>query len=567
MDLRTPWFQIFNQDRLGRGVERGLKELAAKKVIPRIQSRDWTVWKKEDKEISNRLGWLRSAEAAAGSVEALEMFAAEVRHDQISHVLLLGMGGSSLAPDLFGRVFKTPSGYPALRVLDTTAPETIREADADLSPERTIVVTSSKSGTTAELLALFCYFFDKARHRLGPEAGRHFVAITDPGTPLESLARTCGFRRVFHGDPDIGGRFSALSAFGLVPAALKGIDLRRLAASASEAEAACREEDPLANPAALLGTIMGAETLAGRDKLTLLVSPKVWPLAAWLEQLLAESTGKEGKGIVPVPEDGLQGPELYGEDRLFVQIQTADHPGCQPEVLDLLARGVPFIRFVLTDPYALAAQFHLWEAATAVAGHFLEINPFDQPDVESAKQRTRDLLGNGEEEAQAEPEAPVLVSDGFRIYGEGHPLSAAEALRNFLGAARKGDYVAVQAFLDPSTEVQALLAEFVKRLRARGPVPVTWGFGPRYLHSTGQLHKGGGNRGHFIQFAAAAAGRDLPIPDIPEVRRPAPTFGRLIAAQGWGDWLALKGRGRRVIRFQIEGAVDDGIREIISLLG
>jgi glucose-6-phosphate isomerase len=567
MDEDSRHFRFFNPERLAPELEPVLCGLEDEKIIRRIWARDWTVWKTEDREISNRLGWLASPRSAEGEVPALEAFAASLRGEGLTRAVVLGMGGSSLAPEVFARLFATGDGALELEVLDTTEPGTVASAAGRLDIDKTLFLVSSKSGTTAELIALFSYFYDRARRELGEDrAGGRFVAVTDPGTPLEALAGSLRFRGTFPGRPDIGGRFSALSVFGLLPAALKGIDLRRLLRSSRAVADACRVETPDGNPGARLGAILGTAAAKGLDKLTFFVPPRLRPLAGWFEQLIAESTGKDGQGIVPVIEDVPGSPQSYGKDRLFVELGLAGEPGPGGGVRALIEAGAPLVRLTLDDPYSLAGHFFLWEFATAVAAHILKIDPFDQPDVESTKKKTREILAGAGRAGEAAPEGRALIAEGLRIIGSGPREGPAEALARFSGAFREGDYVAVLAFLPPREGVEALLAVLTSLIRRKHRLPVTLGFGPRYLHSTGQLHKGDGNKGLFLMLTEADM-PEVPIPVIPGISRPAATFADLFAAQGRGDGLALAEKGRRVLRVEIEGPVEAGLRELTSLLG
>lgn len=567
MDNAGRRVQFFNPERLAPELDRGLRGLEEDRVIRRIWDRDGTVWKAEDREISNRLGWLASPLSAEEEAPALEAFAAAVRGEGLSRAVVLGMGGSSLAPEVFARLFKTGDGALELEVLDTTEPATVAAAAARLDLDKTLFIVSSKSGTTAELISLFSFFHDRVRRELGDDrAGGRFVAITDPATPLEALAGRLRFRRAFPGRPDIGGRFSALSVFGLLPAALKGIDLRRLLRSGRILADECRAERPGNNPGALLGAILGTAAAKGLDKLTFFVPPRLRPLSAWLEQLIAESTGKEGRGIVPVIEN-VPGPlESYGNDRLFVDLGLTGDRGSDGAVRALVDAGAPLVRLTSEDPYSLAGQFFLWEFATAVAGRFLGINPFDQPDVESTKRKTREILAGPARRTAASREDPSPAADGLRVVGPGAPESPAEALARFLGESREGDYIAILAFLPPREGVEKLLAGLADGLRRKRRLPVTIGFGPRYLHSTGQLHKGDANRGLFLMLTEADM-PDVPIPAVPGIERPAATFADLFAAQARGDGMALAEKGRRVLRVELSSPVEAGVRTLTSLLG
>jgi glucose-6-phosphate isomerase len=558
---------IISPERLKPELLRCLASLEKDAVIRRIWERDWTVWKPVDNEISDRLGWLSSPATAASIVPDLEAFAASVSGLGLTRAVVLGMGGSSLAPEVFARVFGTGPGSLELEVLDTTEPEAVAAAGVRFAPEKTLFLVSSKSGTTAEVLALLSFFYDRAVLALGTgHAGGRFVAITDPGTPLESLAHERRFRHVFLGQPDIGGRYSALSVFGLLPAALKGIDLERLLAPARTMAEACRLGSVAENPGARLGAILGTAALKGMDKLTFLLPQRLRPLSGWLEQLVAESTGKEGRGIVPILEDRPGPAESYGKDRLFVEIGSPQERASKPGEHSLEVTGSPLVHLALSDPYGLAGHFFLWEFATAIAGHIMAINPFDQPDVESSKKKTREVLasvGGGRGVSLAAD--PSSFSRGLRVDRPDPAESPHDAVTRFLTGGRDGDYLAILAFLPRSTAIEGILSGLAAGLRLKTGLPVTAAFGPRYLHSTGQLHKGGGNQGLFLMLVAA----DLPevaIPAIPGISRPAPDFGGLFQAQAKGDALALAEKGRRVLTVELASPAETGIASLSSLL-
>jgi glucose-6-phosphate isomerase len=547
-------FWSFEAGRLAAGFASTSAGLEREGVVRRIWERDWTVWKPEDREISNRLGWLDAPASSAADVPDLESFAAAVRREGLTRAVVLGMGGSSLAPEVFARSFPTAPGGLEIEILDTTEPGAVAEAAARLDPGRTLFLVSSKSGSTAELVALLSFFFERAVRALGgAAAGRRFAAITDPGSPLEALAGSLGFRRIFHGRPDIGGRFSALSAFGLVPAALKGVDLPRLLGSAAAAAGECRSGSVDRNPGAFLGAALGAAALRGMDKLTLLVPPRFAPLAGWLEQLVAESTGKEGRGIVPVVEDR---PDLLGRsgsDRFFVELGAEAAGRTDAGGRAISEAGSPLLRLALDDPYDLGGHFFVWEFATAVAGHVLGINPFDQPDVESTKRMTRQVLAGADE---AGPETHAEAADP-------RPGSA---LVRFLDGRREGDYLAVLAFLPRRPEVEAGLAGLAGRLSSRTRIPVTVGFGPRYLHSTGQLHKGDGNRGLFLMLVGSGL-PEVEIPEVPGIVRPARDFAGLFRAQARGDEMALREKGRRLLVVELDEPAEKGLAGLLAAAG
>ncbi len=540
-----------NLDAWERPIRRALDSIARDRVLERILAGDHTVWKSGDEGITNRLGWLDPVPKALGELPLIDKFAAGVREAGMTRVFLLGMGGSSLAPEVYGRVFRARPGCPRLDIMDTTAPDAVARLARHVNIRRTLFVVASKSGTTAETSSLLNYYHGLMRDALGEErAGKHFAAITDPGTPLEALSARHSFRHVFSGDPEVGGRFSALSVFGLVPAALAGVDVRRALARSERIINDCRSTDPKINPAVRLGAVLGALAGRGVDKATIFTTPRVRSLGAWLEQLVAESTGKEGKGILPVPEDVPASPLVYGPDRLFIHIRLGADTALNKGVAALVREGFPVITIEWPDALSLPGQFYLWEMATAVAGHVLGINPFDQPNVEATKERTREALRAAETGA---PEGPRP---------SGPTARDAAALKRFLSKPRKGAYVGLQAFLDPSPATVKAFIELRDALRDATRLPVTMGFGPRYLHSTGQLHKGDAGRGSFIQFVGREKA-DVPIPEM-DGARPARSFGALIAAQALGDRSALEEAGRKVIRFELGENVRAGLRRLIG---
>jgi glucose-6-phosphate isomerase len=503
-------------------VERRLSDLAEARVISRIWERDPLVWSPDPKapEIRDRLGWLTVGDAMAAQVRDLAAFADEVRPD-FKRVVLCGMGGSSLAPEVLRRTFGAAAGYPSLTVLDSTDPRAVTAAVPDSEMPRTLFLISSKSGTTLEPDCLLRHFWRATGGR-----GAQFVAITDPETPLAALASERGFRRCFLNPPDIGGRYSVLSYFGLVPAALLGIDIARLLARAYGMAQACAAGVPVTeNPAARLGAALGGAALDGRDKATFVLSPDVASFGLWAEQLIAESTGKEGKGIVPVVDEPLGTPPVYGRDRIFVFITIAgdEDPASSGTRLTALAgAGHPIVRITLADRYDLGGAFFQWEFAIAVACHLLGINAFDQPNVAESKNNTNAVL-----ERKTAPS----------------PAASAADLERFFSRIKPGNYLALMAYLPPTPELDRRLAEIRARLRDRLGVATTVGYGPRFLHSTGQLHKGGPPVGHFLQITERPP-RDVAIPEKPF------TFGDLEAAQAEGDLLALRRRGRPALRLE-----------------
>ncbi len=530
-------------------VEGALAALAADRIVARIWAHDHTVWKPDPREITNRLGWLHVARDMQSRVAELHGLADAALSAGYTDALLLGMGGSSLAPELFGTVFRDETaGRPrlALAVLDSTDPAAVLQCADRHDPARTLYIVSTKSGTTVETLSFFRFFYNQVAGALGTErAGEHFLAITDPGSNLAGLAERHGFRATLLNDPTIGGRNSALSYFGLAPAALAGVDLPRLLERAQAMADACGANVRApANPAACLGAVLGTLALAGRDKLTLVTSPAIAGFADWVEQLVAESTGKEGRGIVPVVGEPLGPPSAYGSDRLFVHLRLAGDDAADTALTALEADGHPVVRLRLHDRYDLGGHFFLWGLAVAVAGHLLGVNPFDQPNVEAAKVLARQMVDE-------------YVARGTLPHCEWVPPGAQE-LERFLAQARPGDYVAVQAYLAPTPETTAALQALRTAVRDRLRLATTLGYGPRFLHSTGQLHKGGAANGLFIQVTADNR-RDVPIPDAAGAPGSRITFGVLEAAQALGDREALRQAGRRVIRFHLGGDVIGGL--------
>lgn len=479
--------------------------------------------------------------------------------------MLLGMGGSSLAPGLFAQVLANPQRGLPLEVLDSTVPGAVLDALARLDLTRTLFIVSSKSGTTVETLSLFRTFYNRLAQARGPEAaGRHFVAITDPGTPLASLAEALHFRARFLNDPTVGGRYSALTYFGLVPAALVGADLEVLLARAQEALCGSEGCVPVASSlGARLGAVLGAAAADGRDKLTLLTSPLLSPFADWVEQLIAESTGKEGKGILPVVRETPGNVDVYRTDRLFVSLELADDAPTADNLPGLEAAGHPIVRLHLHDPYDIGGQIVHWEVATALAGHLLAINPFDQPNVESAKQRAREMVQAYREQGHLPEPEPALETAGLRLYGAVAGRDLTEALADFFADPPQGAYVALLAFLAPNLETEAALQRLRRHLRDRLHLATTLGFGPRYLHSTGQAHKGDAGRGLFLLLTADDP-EDVPIPDEPGRPEASLTFGVLKTAQALGDQAALEAAGRRVLRVHLGQDPLSGLQRLLE---
>jgi glucose-6-phosphate isomerase len=545
-------------------VDDALAEATREDIPARIWAHDHTVWKPDPGDISNRLGWLGIAEAMAGATSRLGRFAKEVRQAGYRRAVLLGMGGSSLAPEVFRKVFGAAADRLDLAVLDSTDPGAVLACARGGKPEESLFIVSSKSGGTVEPLSCFSFLYNRTAEAVGKDkVGEHFAAITDPGSDLAALADRYRFRGTFLNDPNIGGRFSALSYFGLVPAALVGVDVDRIVAGAVAMAHGCRAEAAADNPGVWLGVVLGEAAKLGRDKATLLFSPAISSLGDWVEQLIAESTGKEGRGILPVVREPLGLPEVYRDDRLFLELRLEGDETGRAEVAALEAAGHPVVRMSLRDRYDLGGQFFLWELATAVAGYRLGINPFDQPDVERAKELARQMV-KAYSQTGALPEEQAAANWGeMRAYGPVAGETPREALVGFVRGAQPGAYVALQAYLQPTEETDRALGALRTQLREESRLAATVGYGPRFLHSTGQLHKGDAGNGLFVQLTADHA-EDAPIPDEAGATTSSLTFGVLEAAQAQGDRQALEAVGRRVIRFHLGSDVVGGIERLIG---
>ncbi len=525
-----------------RAVTNALTRLARSNVMARIWDKDYTVWNDDPTEIADRLGWLTISRDMTEHVSDLRSFAEEVRSEGIRDVVLLGMGGSSLGPEVLRQCIGSAQGFPALTVLDSTVPARIGTVTRSIDPARSLFIVSSKSGGTIEPNSFYKHFRTIVESAVGVErAGTHFVAITDPGTSLEALGASQGFRRVFENPPDLGGRYSVGSFFGLVPAALCGMDCGKLLDRVSEMAARCEAGAGVRNnPGGWLGAAIGALTLQGRDKLTLVASPEVASFGLWVEQLIAESTGKDGKGIVPVVNEPLLETDAYGDDRLFVHVRLSggDNAAADVGLERIRDAGHPVITLEMDDVYDVGAEFFRWEMATAVAGHLLGIQPFDQPNVQQAKDVTNRVL-------------ETYVNEGAL------PDAEEGSVTGLLGEAAEGDYLSIMAYVEETdgvTNAVNMLRQYAMR---KHRIATTLGYGPRFLHSTGQLHKGGPNTGLFLQMAADVRS-DIPIPGERF------GFGALAAAQAIGDYEALKETGRRVVRINLGR---DAEAAVLRLLG
>ncbi|MEW6444310.1 MAG: bifunctional transaldolase/phosoglucose isomerase [bacterium] len=539
-------------------IEERLRQLEAQQFVSRLWRKDPSLWKSdpaEQQSIRRGLGWLHLPEKMMDCLPDLRAFTAEVKSAGFRHVVHMGMGGSSLTPILFERAFGPRKEGLPLTVLDTTDAATIREIERNVPPDAALFIVASKSGTTTEPLAFGEYFYARLRQAKGEAAGDHFVAVTDPGTPLEKLARERRYRRAFLSFPDVGGRYSAFSYFGLVPAALMGLDLAELLERALRMLHACGHCVPAGeNPGVILGAAMAELARAGRDKVTFLLPDAIVPLGLWLEQLLAESTGKEGKGLVPVAGEPPAEPAVYGGDRFFVylRLEEGDNGWLDERAEDLRRAGHPLAVLRLEDRFDLAQELFRWQVATATAGSVLGVDAFDQPNVQESKENARRLLDEVRKSGRLPEEKPTHAEQGLTLYGgEGGP-NLKEALKGFLGRRRPGDYVALLAYVTENDEVERALQATRRRLRDTLHVATTFGYGPRYLHSTGQLHKGGPDKGLFLELTAAADA-DIGIPG----QRIG--FDLLKQAQAIGDFEALRRHGRRVLRIHLGPDIRRGL--------
>ncbi|MDQ3584199.1 MAG: bifunctional transaldolase/phosoglucose isomerase [Acidobacteriota bacterium] len=551
-------------------VSAAIKEADKGDVMRRIWRKDAALWKGEEahqKIIKNALGWLTVPDMMIGVEDDLVQFADRIRNvREFKHAMVCGMGGSSLCPEVLRQTFGKQEGYPELLVLDSTDPDAFSDIAEQIDITHCLFIISSKSGTTTEPLVFYKYWYDQVGKRK-ENPGECFVAITDPGTLMEQMATDDKFKRIFLNPADIGGRYSALSYFGMVPAALMGLDVKKLLDRAERVVHSCASVVPAGdNPGARLGAIMGECAKAGRDKLTISCDPKISSFGLWVEQLLAESTGKDGKGIVPVAGETLGAPSVYGDDRLFVYVSVGKiDSDTEAKLKALEAAGHPVVYRTLTDLYDLGEEFFLWEIATAFAGWRLGINPFDQPNVQESKDATKELLETFARDGKL-PEQPVLAKDdALTIYaddktrGELAVSSVAEAIKAHLARVKPGDYIALLDYIEETPEHEETIQAIRAHLRDATKCATTTGYGPRFLHSTGQLHKGGSDAGVFLQITASDA-KDLPIPGQPY------TFSTLKQAQALGDFRSLSTRGRRAIRVDLGTDVPGGLQRLYELI-
>jgi transaldolase/glucose-6-phosphate isomerase len=553
-------------------VKKNLNDWRASGKVRRLWQHDASLWTNDDE--ANWLGWLGITDDQLGSVGQLKAFADEIKRAGFSDILLLGMGGSSLCPEVLSLTYPQTPGFPRLHILDSTDPAQIRSVEKKVNLAKTLFIVSSKSGSTLEPNIYKQYFFERVKQTVGADkAGSHFIAITDPGSKMQQVAERDHFRHIFYGLPSIGGRYSALSNFGIVPAAAMGLDTGKFLQHAKEMVEACRAYVPVEqNPGVMLGLTIGSAAKLGHDKITLITSPGISDAGAWLEQLIAESTGKLGKGIIPVDREALGAPEVYGNDRIFayLRLETAPDAAQDAKVSALEKAGHLVVRIAVADTYNLGQEFFRWEIATAVAGSILGINAFNQPDVEASKIVTKQLTSEYESKGSLPAEKPILEDAGFKLFTDdknaadlsraaGSDHSLKNYLRAHLARLGAGDYFALLAYVEMNSEHESLLQNLRMTVRDRKHVATCLGFGPRFLHSTGQAYKGGPNTGVFLQITCDDA-NDLAVPGQKY------TFGVVKAAQARGDFQVLIDRKRRALRVHLGSDVNAGLAKLAELV-
>jgi len=546
---------------LAGAVAASIEDWKRNNKVARLWQKDASLWTGTDE--SNWLGWLTITEEQLARIDVFKQIAEDVRKARFKYALLLGMGGSSLCPEVLRMTFGKIKGFPELHVLDSTDPAQIRAIEAKVDLKSTICIVSSKSGGTLEPNIYKQYFFERVKTKVGEkEAGNRFIAITDPGSKMQQVAEADRFRKTFLGVPSIGGRYSALSNFGMVPAAIMGLDVAKFLKNTEEMVKACGASAAAgSNPGVILGNILGVAANQGRDKLTIITSPGIFDLGAWLEQLIAESTGKNGKGIIPVDRERLAKPAAYGNDRVFVYLRLASKPNKAQDtaVTALEKAGHPVVRITLPNIYNLGQEFFRWEIATAVAGSIIGINAFNQPDVEASKIETKKLTSQYEATGSLPLESPFFEDQGIKLFADEKNTAAlkggaklADVLKTHLARAGAGDYFAVLGYITMNPANENALQGIRHGVRDKKKVATVLGFGPRFLHSTGQAYKGGSNTGVFLQITCDDA-KDLPVPGQRY------TFGIVKAAQARGDFAVLAERGRRALRVHLGKNLKSGL--------
>jgi transaldolase/glucose-6-phosphate isomerase len=555
-------------DDLAQSVKATLEDWKKNNKVKRLWARDASLWTNKDE--GNWLGWLGIVDEQIAHSADFKKIADEIHNAGFTHLVLLGMGGSSLCVEVFGKTFGKKDGYPQVHILDSTDPAQIRTLESKIDITKTIFIVASKSGTTLEPNIFEQYFYEKVKQSVGAaEAGKQFIATTDPGSQMQKVAEGHGFRHIFYGVPSIGGRYSALSNFGMIPAAIQGVDVPKFLDRTEEMVRACASAVPAdENPGAILGAILGTLQKSGRDKVTLFASPGISDLGAWLEQLLAESTGKEGKGLIPVDRESIGAPDVYGKDRVFVYMRLEDGADAKQDsaIATLEKAGQPVVRIQVANNYELGQEFFRWEIATAVAGSIIGINAFNQPDVEASKIETRKLTDEYEKSGSLPQETPFFEEKGVKLYSDdknaaalkqaaGKEATLTAYLRAHMSRLKAGDYFAVHGYIERNEQNRTELQSIREAVRDKKHVATCLGFGPRFLHSTGQAYKGGPNSGVFLQITCDDAA-DLPVPGKKY------TFGIVKAAQARGDFIVLTERGRRALRVHLTGDLTAGLKTL-----
>lgn len=531
-----------------------------------IWSKNHRLWQDKPDEISNRLGWLNLPDSMADATGPIEEFARKVIDEGFTKVLLIGMGGSSLASEFFEKSFSS-EGSLSLTVVDTTSPDAVHNIESSIEPDKTLVIIATKSGTTTETLSLMKYFYHRFYKALGRDrVGGNFVAITDPGSYLQKTAELLNFKKVFLNDPNVGGRFSALSFFGLVPASLIGMNLKKLLNSAKNCVALTTLNDVNKNIPLRLGLLIGYFATQKIDKMTIITSQSIRYFACWVEQLIAESLGKRGVGVLPVIESEFSADREYGQDRFFLFLKERNDKDLQKHLASVLNINIPAVCLEIDDLYDFGQQIFSWEFATAVCGVELKINPFDQPDVEYSKKHAKNFVNEYLKNGTMLDENPLFEYQGIKVFSS-TDFSDIEGLKKWLfnKTSEKGSYLSIQAFIPPSRKCERLLDHLAEHLSIKFKIPVTFGFGPRYLHSTGQMHKGDGGKGVFIQLVSKDK-TDLSIPDDPLSDSSSITFGTLFKSQSLGDYFTLKTIGRSVVRIEMLDGAEAGLSKVAKLV-
>lgn len=564
MSLNKISYKLPNE--LAAGVKSSLEDWKQNNKVARLWNKDASLWTGSDE--GKWLGWLTVVDEQIKEIPNLKKLAAEIKKAKFKHALLLGMGGSSLCVEVLRLTFGKFGGHPDLHVLDSTDPAQVRAIEKKVDLKKTICIVSSKSGSTLEPNIFKQYFYERIKQKVGEkEVGSRFIAVTDPGSSMEKVASADSFRHIFHGVPSIGGRYSALSHFGTVPASVIGLDVAKFLKNTHQMVKACgANTSPEKNPGVILGTILGVAANQGRDKVTVFTSPGISDLGAWLEQLLAESTGKVGKGVIPVDQEKIGKPAVYGSDRVFAYVRLAreNHKPTEAAVAALEKAGQPVVRIVLPDKYNLGQEFFRWEIATAVVGSIIGINAFNQPDVEASKIETRKLTSEYETTGKLPSEAPFFEDQGLKLFADEKNTAAlknnstlAAVLKAHLERMNAGDYFALLAYIDRNAAHTKALQEARLLVRNSKKSATCLGFGPRFLHSTGQAYKGGPNTGVFLQITCDDAA-DIPVPGQKY------TFGVVKAAQARGDFSVLSDRNRRALRIHLTKNVKGDLAKLVK---